>query len=88
MINWKIIIIFYIIFYLIIFNYNSYLIDDINERWAYFLQKNVTYCTIDNFNEIKIAEEFNKFIDEIKEILSRQNGYEKFNNPFLRCKKV
>lgn len=65
-------------------DYNSYLIDDINERWAYFLQENVTYCTSDNFDEQKISEKFQVFINDIKKILAKKNDYEKFRNPFFK----
>ena len=65
-------------------NYNSCLSDDINERWAYFLQENVTNCTIDDFNEKKITDKFKEFMKNIKTILDKKNDYEKFRNPFFK----
>ena len=65
-------------------NYNSYLYEDINERWAYFLLENVTYCSDDNMDEKKITKNFNDFINNIKEILKKKNDYDKFSNPFFK----
>ena len=65
-------------------DFNSYLIDDINERWAYFLQENIKNCTDDNFNKKEITKKFNIFIDDIKKLLVKEKDYEKFRNPFFK----
>ena len=65
-------------------NYNSYLPDDINERWAYFLDENLTYSTSENFNEKEILDNFKKFVEKITKILCKKNEYEKFTNPFFK----
>ena len=64
-------------------NPNSYLYDDINERWSYFLKTYVK--THDNkLDEEGIRNKFKEFENTINSILNRENYYEKFNNPFLK----
>ena len=64
-------------------NPDSYLYDDINERWSYFLK---TYVKIHDkdLDEKKIRSEFEKFKNKINDVLNRKNNYEKFKNPFLK----
>ena len=61
----------------------SYLYDDIEERWSYFLK---TYVKIqgNNLDENKIRSEFEKFKYKINNVLKRDKVYEKFKNPFLK----
>ena len=66
-------------------DFNSSLSDDINERWAHFLNENVTNINYQNFNEKEIIDKFQIFIDEIKTIISDdKNNYKKFKNPFFK----
>ena len=65
-------------------DFNSCLFDDINERWAYFLEENITKVKYDDFNEEEIADKFNAFKSEINNIISKKNDYDKFINPFFK----
>ncbi len=64
-------------------NPKSYLYDDINERWAYFLNAYVKIQN-DKLDENFIRKKFEKFKNKINIVLSRTNHYEKFKNPFLK----
>ena len=61
----------------------SYLYDDINERWSYFLKAYVKIQN-DKLDENFIRKKFEKFKNKINIVLSRTNHYEKFKNPFLK----
>ena len=63
---------------------NSYLYDDINERWAYFLKSFVKEKEGNNLDEKEIKSQFENFKFKIKQILQKPEPYEKFQNPFYK----
>ena len=66
-------------------DFNGYLIEDINERWANFLRINVTL----NDGDLKINEietKFEMFKKQIISMLNENETYRQFENPFYRMK--
>ena len=66
-------------------DFNGYLIDDINERWAHFLKVNVTSEHKD-LNQEEVRKKFDDFKSEIFIILDQKDEeeYKKFGNPFYK----
>ena len=66
-------------------DFNSYLYNDITERWGYFLIENVAIYNYDNFDENKINKAYTKFENELEDIiLNKEKAYDKFFNPFWK----
>ena len=63
---------------------NTYLFNDVMERWAFFLKDKIINFKIYEFNENKIEKEFDKFKTKIISIINKAQDYEKYNNPFLK----
>ena len=66
-------------------DYNGYLIEDINERWANFLRINVSSSDKDlNINEIE--QKFLVFQNQIKSMIKEKESFKQFENPFYQMK--
>ena len=64
-------------------DFNGYLIEDINERWAHFLKVNLP----SNEEDLKIDEINKKFEDfkkQIKNLMEEEESYNQFENPFYK----
>ena len=64
-------------------DFNGYLIEDINERWAHFLKVNVTSFDED-INKNVVQKKFEEFKTQIKNILKEDKIYKQFENPFYQ----
>ena len=64
-------------------DFNGYLIDDINERWANFLVINVT-SKGDDLNKEETKKKFEEFKEQIRYILISEYPYKQFENPFYQ----
>ena len=61
---------------------NSYLMNDIDERWGIFLDENISDEILD---KIKVKQRFDLFMESLKKILAEKyNSENKYNNYFLR----
>ena len=66
-------------------DFNGYLIDDINERWANFLRDNITSVG-DELDIEKVEKKFKILKKEIEEVLSIEQSAKVFKNPFYQMK--
>ena len=65
-------------------DFNGYLFEDINERWAHFLKVNVTSIGRDINKELLVKKKFDDFKTQIKNILKEDKIYKQFENPFYQ----
>ena len=63
-------------------DYRGYLIDDLNEKWAEFLNINVSHN--ENLDTNKIKQDFEKFKENIKYLINNGELHKKFENPFYQ----
>ena len=66
-------------------DFNGYLIEDINERWANFLRINVT-SSGDELKIDEIDEKFKIFEKQVSSMLKEKEIYKQFENPFYQMK--
>ena len=67
-------------------DFNGYLIEDINERWANFLRLNVN-SRGDNLNTKEIDQKFEIFKKQVDNMLKEKKEiYKQFENPFYQMK--